>query len=220
MRAPGAVLAFALCGFVGGTIVLEFVRGIRVQQAHRAGGAVGALWALILGNRRRYGGYVVHMGILLVFAGITGSSVFSTQHLVTLRPGDATQVGPYRIRFDGLSETTRHGALVVTARLHAFAGARDLGSMDASRNLFLTGSNSTTDVALRSTPANDLYVILTAWTREGDATLRLLVNPLVLWIWAGGLVLTAGAVIAMIPERRPANLAVREAAGAWIPEGP
>jgi len=67
---------------------------------------------------------------------------------------------------------------------------------------------------------DSLYVILTAWTREGDATLRLLVNPLVLWIWAGGLVLTAGAVIAMIPERRPVTVAVRESAGAWIPGGP
>jgi cytochrome c-type biogenesis protein CcmF len=156
---------------------------------------------------------------LLVFAGITGSSVFSTQHVVTLRPGDAAQVGQYRIRFDGLSQTTRHGALVVTARLRAFSGARDLGPLDASRNLFLTSSDSTTDVALRSTPANDLYVILAAWTREGEATLRLLVNPLVMWIWAGGIVLTAGAVIAMLPERRPANLLVREPARAWIPEG-
>jgi cytochrome c-type biogenesis protein CcmF len=220
MRAPGAVLAFALCGFVCGTIVLEFVRGIHVQQAHRAGGVAAALWTLVAGNRRRYGGYVVHLGILLIFAGITGSSVFSTQRVATLRPGDAAQVGPYRVRFDGLSQTTRHGALIVTAHLRALAGAHDLGPLDASRSLFLRSSDSTTDVALRSTAANDLYVILAGWTGEGEATLRLLVNPLVMWIWAGGVVLTAGAVIAMLPERRPAKLLIQEPAPAWIPEGP
>jgi cytochrome c-type biogenesis protein CcmF len=220
MRASGAVLAFALCGFVAGTIVLEFVRGTWIRRTLQDRSVAGALWALILSNRRRYGGYVVHLGILLVFAGATGSSVFSTQRLVTLRPGEAVQVSRYRVRFDGLSEATRNGALVVTARLHAFAGARDLGPLGASRSLFLASADSTTDVALRSTPANDLYVILTAWTREGAATLRLLVNPLVMWIWAGGLVLTVGAVIAMLPERRPAAARVGAPAGVFTPEGP
>jgi cytochrome c-type biogenesis protein CcmF len=129
-------------------------------------------------------------------------------------------VARYRIRSDGISEATRNGALVVTARLHAFEGARDLGPLEASRNLFLTSSEATTDVALRSTPANDLYVILAAWTPEGEATLRLLVNPLVMWIWAGGLVLTAGAVIAMLPERRPATALAGAPAGALTSEGP
>jgi cytochrome c-type biogenesis protein CcmF len=220
IRAPGAVLAFALCGFVAGTIALEFIRGVRIRRTHQDAGAVAALWGLVMSNRRRYGGYVVHLGILLVFAGITGSSVFSTQRVATLRPGDSVQVARYRITYDGISQATRNGALVVTARLHAFEGARDLGPLDASRNLFLTSSDSTTDVGLRSTPANDLYVILAAWTREGEATLRLLVNPLVMWIWAGGLVLTAGAVIAMLPERRPVTALAGAPAGALTSEGP
>jgi cytochrome c-type biogenesis protein CcmF len=220
VRAPGAVLAFALCGFVAGTIALEFARGIRLRLAHGDGGAVAAVVALVAGNRRRYGGYIVHLGILLVFAGITGSSVFSTQRVATLRPGDAVQVGHYRVRFDRLSQTTGNGALVVTARLRAFAGARDLGPLDAHRTLFLEGTDTTTDVALRSTPLDDLYVILTAWTQEGAATLRLLVNPLVMWIWAGGFVLTAGAVIAMLPERGRASLPVGAPVEAWTPGGP
>ncbi len=220
VRAPGAVLAFALCGFVAGTIALEFARGIRLRLAHGEGGAVAAVVALVAGNRRRYGGYIVHLGILLVFAGITGSSVFSTQRVATLRPGDAVQVGHYRVRFDRLSQTTGNGALVVTARLRAFAGARDLGPLDAHRTLFLEGTDTTTDVALRSTPLDDLYVILTAWTQEGAATLRLLVNPLVMWIWAGGFVLTAGAVIAMLPERGRASLPVGAPVEAWTPGGP
>jgi cytochrome c-type biogenesis protein CcmF len=211
MQAPGAVLAFALCAFVAGTIALEYARGVRLHPAHPAGGAPAAIAAVVAGNRRRYGGYTVHLGIVLVAAGVTGSSVFATQRVVTLAPGGAASVGPYRIRYDGLSQATRQGALVVTAHLRAFAGARDLGDLETSRRLYLASPEATSDVGLRTGPANDLYIILTSWTREGEATLRLLVNPLVLWIWAGGLVLTAGAVVSMLPEPRPARLPPRGA---------
>ena len=220
MRPPGAVLAFALCGFVAGTVALEFARGIRVRRAHHAEGILPSLAGLVLHNRRRYGGYVVHLGILLVVAGVTGSQVFSTQRVATVRPGDAVQIAGYRVRFDGLEQATREGALVVSARLRAFAGTRDLGPLEARKNLYLADSEATTEVALRSTPRDDLYVVLTGWTAGGDATLRLLVNPLVMWIWAGGLVLSFGAVLAMLPERRPVPVLVEAPAGAWSPGGP
>ena len=219
MRAPGAVLAFALSGFVAGTVVLEFARGVRVRCAHGGEGPVRALAGLVLQHRRRYGGYIVHLGILLLFCGVTGSSVFSTQRLVTLRPGEAVEVGEYRVRYDGLRQSTGSGTLVITAALRAFSGGRDLGPLDARRTLFLTGQDSTTDIGLRSTLRDDLYVTLVGWTAGGDATLRLLVNPLVVWIWAGGLVLTAGAAIAMVPERRPARIREVVPAGAWSPGG-
>jgi cytochrome c-type biogenesis protein CcmF len=86
--------------------------------------------------------------------------------------------------------------------LRVFEGTHDLGPFAAQRNLYLTG-DSTTGVALRSTPRDDLYVILAGWTQDGRATLRLLVNPLVMWMWVGGLVLSVGAIVAMLPEARP-----------------
>ena len=220
MREPGAVLAFALCGFVAATIALEFARGVRVRRAHRGEGAPRALAGLVAGNRRRYGGYVVHLGVLLLFCGITGSSVFATQRIATLRPGEAAAVGEYRIRFDGLTQATGAGALSIGAHLRVFEGARDLGAFAARRNLYLTTQDSTTDVALRSTARDDLYVTLVGWTQDGRATIRMLVNPLVSWVWAGGLVLTAGAVLAMIPERRPASDDVPLPAAAWSPGRP
>ena len=218
LRSPGAVLTFALCGFVAGTVALEFARGVRVRRVHREERLGRALIGLVLHNRRRYGGYIVHLGILLIVAGITGSSLFSTQRLVTVAPGAFTQIGEYRVRFDGLTQSTSNGALVITARLRAFAGGRDLGPLEARRDLFLSReAPSTTDVALRSTPRDDLYVILTGWTADGRAALRLFVNPLVMWIWAGGLVLTLGAVISMVPERRLVSAAVHSSGVAWSP---
>ncbi len=217
MRAPGAVLTFALCGFVAGTVALEFARGVRVRQAHGAGGIVPALIELVLRNHRRYGGYIVHLGMLLLVCGVTGSSVFATQQLATLAPGETAAVGGYRVRFDGLSQATRGGALSIAAHLRVFAGRRDLGAFEARRNLFLTSQESTTDVALRSSARDDLYVTLTGWTPDGRATLRLLVNPLVMWMWAGGVVLTLGAVITMMPERRAVAVEGPVFGGAWRP---
>src|SRR5262249_53284544 len=124
------------------------------------------------------------------------------------------------VRFDGLQQSTRSGVLVVAAHLRIFGRAGDLGALDARRNLFLSGQDSTTDVALRSTPRDDLYVTLTGWTSSGEATLRLLVNPLVMWIWAGGLVLTAGAVVTMLPERPAVRISLPAAERAWGVETP
>ena len=208
MRASGPILVFALAGFVVGTIVLEFAGGIRVRQSLRGEPAPRALVALVARNRRRYGGYIVHFGMLLLLCGVTGSSVFATQLLATLAPGENAVVGSYRVRYDGLGQSTAHGALVVGARLRIFEGARDLGPLTAARNLYLNGRDSTSGVALRSTPRDDLYITLVGWAQDGRATLRLLVNPLVMWMWAGGLVLTVGAFVAMVPEARPRAAAV------------
>jgi cytochrome c-type biogenesis protein CcmF len=207
MRAPGPLLVFSLAGFVAATIALEFARGVHVRQAVRGEPLPLALYALVVRNRRRYGGYIVHFGMLLLLCGITGSSVFATQRVVTLAPGGQAAVGPYEVRYEGLGQTTAHGALVMGARLHVVEGRRDDGTLVAARNLYLNGRDATSDVALRSTPRDDLYITLLGWAADpgggATVTLRLLVNPLVWWMWAGGFVLTAGAVITMVPEARP-----------------
>jgi cytochrome c-type biogenesis protein CcmF len=210
MRAPGAIVVFALAGFVAGTIVLEFARGVHARQAMRGEPLPLALLALVARNRRRYGGYIVHFGMLLLLCGITGSSVFATQRVVTLAPGQTASVGPYRTRYEGLSQSTAGGALTVGAQLRIYDGGRDVGELVAARNLFLNGRDATSSVALRSTARDDLYITLIGWTAgpgsdgaDAAVTLRLLVNPLVMWMWVGGLVLSVGAIVAMLPESRP-----------------
>jgi len=208
MRTPGPVLVYAAAAFVAATIALEFARGVEVRRALRDESVPHALVALVARNHRRYGGYIVHFGILLLLCGITGSSVFATQRIATLAPGQSAAVGPYTVRYDGLGQATAHGALIVGARLRVFEGARDRGGLVAARDLYLNGRDSTSEIALRSTPRDDLYVTLVGWAADGRATLRLLVNPLVMWMWAGGLVVSLGAILAMLPEPRPRTVPV------------
>jgi cytochrome c biogenesis factor len=123
------------------------------------------------------------------------------------------------VRFEGSSQATLSGALSVIVHLRVFTGRRDLGAFEARRNLFLQSPTATSDIALRSSPRDDLYVTLTGGTQNRRAALRLLVNPLVAWIWTGGLVLTLGAAVAVAPERRRVPVTAPMPHGAWSPSG-
>jgi cytochrome c-type biogenesis protein CcmF len=200
IRDPGPLLVFALAAFVLGTIVLEAVRGTQAR-ARRGEGPLAAVGGLLARNRRRYGGYVVHFGILLMLVGIAASSAFATQGAATLRPGERFQVGRYTIEFTGLRSSELPGIDVTDAPIRVWAGNRTLGTYTAQRLFYRAQQQPMHHVAIRSSPREDLYLILSEWTEDGRATIRVLIHPLVSWLWAGGLVLVVGVLWAAWPER-------------------
>jgi cytochrome c-type biogenesis protein CcmF len=208
IRRPEALLVFALALFVAATIALEAARGVRVRL-RRGESAVVALARLLLRNRRRYGGYVVHLGILLMLVGITASSLFDTQDQGTLRAGERLRIGRYDLEFAGLESSTLPGIDVTGAVVRVFAGSRLLATVVPQQYFYRSQQQAMHHVAIRSSPREDLYVILSDWTADGRVTLRALLHPLVAWLWAGGAVLAAGAVFAAWPERRRGARAAR-----------
>lgn len=200
IRQVDALLIFAMAAFVMGTILLETVRGTQVRM-HRGEPVTGALVRLFSRNRRRYGGYVVHFGILLMLVGIAASSAFDTQAHAALRPGERFSVGRYTIAYEGLAHSARPGIDVTTAVVRIWAGARFLGLFAPRRLFYHTQGVPMHEVAIRSSPREDLYVILSEWNAD-RATIRVLVHPLVSWLWAGGAVAVLGALFAALPERR------------------
>ncbi|MGQ0570580.1 MAG: heme lyase CcmF/NrfE family subunit [Armatimonadota bacterium] len=210
IRDPGALVIFALAAFVLGTIGLEAVRGTEVRT-RRGEPLPAALLGLITRNRRRYGGYTVHFGILLMLVGIAASSVFATQSAATLRPRERFHVGRYTLEYAGLSHSERPGIDVTAASIRVWAGPRLLGVFAPERLFYRAQEQPMHHVAIRSSPREDLYLILSEWTDDGRATIRVLVHPLVSWLWLGGLVLALGVTWAAWPERR------RRGASAAVP---
>lgn len=203
VQLPPAVLALFLCAFVLGTIFQEFFWGTRVRI--RAGqNVVEAAINLFRSNRRRYGGYVVHVGIILIAIGVTGSQFYQVQTNAWLRPGDTIQAGHYSLTMLGLQEAPFPGFRRVWADLAVRDGDQYIGTLEPARQFhvnFELEPNST--VALRSTPRDDLYIVLSGWQPDGSASFFIFVNPLVFWLWVGGVILMLGGLITLWPDAVP-----------------
>jgi cytochrome c-type biogenesis protein CcmF len=197
-----AILALVACGFVMGTVSLEYFRGTRAKSRVTGKNPLVALGALVWGNKPRYGGYLVHLGIIVMAIGVVGSTGFKVEKDVTLSPGQEATIGNYRLVYDGLTSFQEGRKEVVGGQLTVYSGGQLMGKMLPTKEFFEGFENPNTEVAIHSTPQEDLYIILNSWDNAQKAGLKLVINPLVVWIWVGGYLLVLGAVIAFWPDAR------------------
>jgi cytochrome c-type biogenesis protein CcmF len=214
VRHAGALLTFAFALFTLTAIFLEFFRGVRARQALMRERAGRAFARLVGKNRRRYGGYIVHVGIAFMFAAVAGSSVFKVERQVTVTEGESFPVGRYRLRYDGLKETDSPHVAVLAAVVTVMRGSEVIDVLHPEKRFYKKPRQPTTEVSIRSTLREDLYVILGTYDPDTKAaTLQAYVNPLVAWLWIGGVVLVVGTGVAIYPSaaERVAALAPRRA---------
>jgi cytochrome c-type biogenesis protein CcmF len=207
-------LCFGLCAFVTITIAQEFFRGAQVRRRATGTDLFTALVGLFARSRRRYGGYVVHLGIVLMFLGFAGNG-YNLKEQVKLDPSQHVEVGPYKVRYEKLSVTDDGQKQMITAHMAVTSNGKSLEGMYPARWFFRNHEDQpTTEVALRRGVANDLYLVLDGYTVETQqALISVMVNPLVNWIWLGVAILMLGTGIAMLPERAFAFATAR------VPEG-
>jgi cytochrome c-type biogenesis protein CcmF len=204
-RSPYAILAFAFAGFALTTNVQEFVVGARARQRSLGEGFSTALIRLVGSNNRRYGGYVAHIGVILVALGITASSEFRTEKQATLRPGETMQIRDFTIRFDSIWGREEPQRIVIGSDLMALKGERELGKLDPRMNFYRARNEPVPTPSVRTRPSGDLYVNLMSFERDGSSvTITALVEPLVGWIWVGGIVVALGALIGLLRPRKRA----------------
>ena len=197
-------MAFALSAFVTATILQEFWRGTRARSSATGEAFHQALFGLTWRNKRRYGGYIIHLGIVCMAIGIAGSSSFQRETQATLLSGQTVDFAGYRLQMGDLELYDSGGVQVVSADLVAFQHGEAKFRMWPQRH-FHPGPEvqPTTEVAIWSNMRHDLYLILAAWDLDrGSATFKAYLNPLVKWIWIGGLVLVLGTLICMLPDRQ------------------
>jgi cytochrome c-type biogenesis protein CcmF len=204
VRSTLAVLSLTLAAFVTATIAVDVARATRARV--RMGEAIPrALGGLLLRHNRRYGGFIVHLGILVIALGVTGSQAWSVQSETTLRRGEHTELAGYRLRFDGLAATEESNHFKVTGTFTVDGGRAGGTVLLPAKKFYPQEQSPIAYVDYRLGLVEDLYVVLGDFARDGSqATIKLQVNRLVSWIWIGGLVLTLGAALAVAPERRKA----------------
>jgi cytochrome c-type biogenesis protein CcmF len=200
VRSLLAALTLATTVFVAVTITVDFTRATRARL--RVGESLlPAMGGLLLRHNRRYGGFVVHLGILIIALGVMGSHAWSVQTETTLHRGETAELAGYRFRFDGLTAVEESNHFKVVGAFTVSNG-RVLGVLRPAKKFYPQEQAPIAYVDYRLGLREDLYLVLGDFARDGSqATIKLQVNRLVSWIWIGGLVLTLGALLAILPER-------------------
>ena len=207
IRSFFSLLGFTLCAFAVWTMVFDTFLSLRARRRQAGEGPLRALGTLIRRNQRRYGGFVVHLGVVLVVLGIAGSMAYSIEREATLSVGETLTAGPYRVAFEGLrgSEQPTHyrveGTFQVSQNGHA------LGRLSPALKFFPAQDSPIGRAVFRSTLKEDLYLILSGFSdvEKNQATLKVLIRPLVLWIWLGGVVIALGTLLTILPLGRAAR---------------
>ncbi|MFQ5706027.1 MAG: heme lyase CcmF/NrfE family subunit [bacterium] len=194
------LMSFVLSVFVMTTIIMEFSRGTAARARISGENLLRALYDLVMRNKRRYGGYVIHIGIVMIFVGITGSSAFQKEQAASLKPGDAIEVAGYRLNYQGLEDRSTPHAQIVAAEMQVESNGKPLTTLYPERRKYRK-QDVVSEVAIRQTPKEDLYVILADFDAEQNAHIKVMVIPLVGWIWIGGVVMIIGTLIALGPDR-------------------
>jgi len=199
-----ALICLILGVFVTLTIFSEFFRGARVISQRDGTNLLTAAGELTMRNTRRYGGYVVHFGMVLIFIGISGTA-FKQDIQKEMAPGQTLSIGPYTIVCQNFDETQNDNYSSQRATLEVFRDGKSQMMLYPERRFFLASQVTETMVAVESSPLRDLYVVYAGRSPDtNQPVIHAYINPLVKWIWFGGIVVVLGTGLAMLPNRRAA----------------
>ncbi len=197
-----AVLTIAGCIFAASAMGQEFVRGLLARRRGHDEGIFEATYHLLRKQRRRYGGYVVHIGMLCMFVAFSGNAV-KLEKDISMQTGESTQIGDYTMTFEGLREKNDEKRRLIIADMKTEREGETLYTMHPGKAIFHASPNMpTSEIDIQSGPLEDVYVALVDFNpQQQTAAFKMFVNPFTWWFWIGGVILVLGAFIAMWPSR-------------------
>ncbi|MCJ7499449.1 heme lyase CcmF/NrfE family subunit [bacterium] len=205
IRNVSTILVMTFSALILGSVLVELYRGAWAHSGAKGGPLPLAAFKVILGNRRRYGGYIVHLGMVLIFMGLAGAPL-TREVTGTIIPNESISVGDYTLKYMNMRWVPTKDRLAVTTRLKAFHKGQALGYLVPERRFYENREDQpTSEVSILSNWKEDLYVALTGYNRDGRASFRILINPFVPWLWVGGYVVGFGVLLAVWPHRRRAH---------------
>ncbi|VAX21329.1 Cytochrome c heme lyase subunit CcmF [hydrothermal vent metagenome] len=202
-------ISFTICIFVAATIFMEVYRGVGARTSGGKENLLKATFNLFWKNKRRYGGYTIHAGVVMAFVGFTGTW-FSLETEANLKPGEKIDISGYTLTYYKYDWARPKETLEeVTATLLVEKDGKKIGYVMPERNVHymkdIRGNvqpQPVSEVAIHTTYTEDLYVIFAALNEDESATFKVHVNPLVKWLWLGGLLMGMGATLALWPDRK------------------
>ncbi|WP_217923842.1 heme lyase CcmF/NrfE family subunit [Miltoncostaea oceani] len=198
-NSPAAAATIIAGVFVTACITGEFWRGMKVRHALGGVSWPGSLTSMVARNRRRYGGYVVHLGIVLLFIGFAGSKGFVTESDIAVAQGERATVAGYTFVNEGSDRTSDDHSSIVSVTMGVYRGGERIGTMTPGVETFAVDETRSSKIAIDTSPRRDLYLFLTRLEDNGLARVSVYVNPLVAWIWVAGILMFAGGLLAAWP---------------------
>jgi len=200
------LLGFTLLGFVVLTIAYDTALALRARRRLAGEGVLRGLVTLARRNQRRYGGFVVHLGVVLIMMGIAGSMSYSLEKEITMAVKQQMQLGNYRVEFEGLKGSQQPTHFRVEGAFRVFHNGNDEGVMNPALKFFPTQQSPIGRAVHQSSVSEDIYLILSGFSEldRNQATLKVLVRPLVVWMWIGGFVIALGTLVCILPMKKSA----------------
>jgi cytochrome c-type biogenesis protein CcmF len=203
MRHVYAIISFSLAAFVLAAVLVEFGRGTWVRREMSGDNVVKALGSLVWRNKRRYGGYTVHVGVILLLIGVTGSYAFKEEAQQTLQKGETITAGAYALTYESMENYETSEKQVGRATFSVTKDGQDVGVVYPVREYYFLKDQPWTRVDRLSTLSKDVYVMLLDYSADtGEVNMEVNINPLIGWLWIGGTIMVLGAVLAIWPDRR------------------
>jgi cytochrome c-type biogenesis protein CcmF len=197
-----SLICLVLCVFVASTIVMEFYRGARVIRARSGASFASSAVDLTMRNTRRYGGYIVHMGMVLIFVGLAGAA-FNIDVQKEMQIGSTVQIGRYSLLLQSFESKPEKNYTAERMVVEVMRDNKPLMMLYPERRFFQTNQESGTMVAIYSTLRDDLYVVYAGQSPETRTpVIHAYLNPLVKWIWLGGAIVVLGTLVTLLPNRR------------------
>ena len=212
LRDSIGLIGFGIIGFSTVATLAEFVIGMNARRRATGEAYPVALVNLVRKQRRRYGGYMVHIAFFMMCTGVIGSNVYQLESEATLQRGQSYTLGPYTLTYQDFGSSTAANKDIVAATLAVSENGQSLGTIVPTRFFYHGSDQPVTEAAIRTSARDDLYVLLAGWDAQGTSiTLKMFVNPLVVWIWIGGFFLLLGTLVSAWPAgiRQGASAPVR-----------
>jgi cytochrome c-type biogenesis protein CcmF len=210
VRSIYPLMSFAISAFVLMTLITEFGRAARARMRNTRENMVRALFEITATNKRRYGGYIAHLGFLMLIVGFTGQA-FTTEGWGEVTVGDTFAIGKYDFECKAIQDIEDPNYTGMSATLAVMRGGRHLADLAPEKRFYPNSEQTTSEVRMYHALNEDVYVVFANVKEENNkAVIQVWINPLVSWVWLGGYVLALGTIVTLLPNRKERKLIRRK----------